>query len=510
MSIEGFDFDINNYDRTELLEILKLSDEVNINPTEVRVAAANMLSSLSNDKNLQEKEKIKVRSFLNKAVSKILFIEDDNNNELLSEDSITPSNAFKGLVNNNNKINNIQNEYEPTIKYSKNIYKPSIIKYADGPVTNNKEINEIIFGNKNNVQEVGGHFLIQGPKQLSGFSEKIQPDGKIDVGLSYSAPSSINPLRLPTINRGLNIDSRFRDNYYQTLSTDFIVTLPFRIKKCTSIQFSNLELPLTYYSFSRKLQNITFNVIITYTDGLIAKFICQIQEGNYGTIYDLGFGTNSARKGLDSEINSAMYAAGIDVANDLCFRVDTISGKSVFALPMDLSGVSYSNVKEFEIQFAVDNDGNVEQTENLQMRLGWQLGFRCATYKGGPSLTGAMGAAIVSEGIYFPRAPRYFLLALDDYNTSAVNDYFQPAFQSSIFPPNILTRLDIGPLRDAKGAYTLADSSGFVTQLNTTRTYFGPVTIEKLHITLYDEYGRIVDLNNMDWSFSLSCICVYD
>mgnify|MGYP003334418813 CR=1 FL=1 len=59
MSIEGFDFDVNNYDRTELLEILKLSDEVNINPTEVRVAAANMLSSLSNDKNLQEREKIK-------------------------------------------------------------------------------------------------------------------------------------------------------------------------------------------------------------------------------------------------------------------------------------------------------------------------------------------------------------------------------------------------------------------------------------------------------------------
>ena len=276
------------------------------------------------------------------------------------------------------------------------------------------------------------------------------------------------------------------------------------------MQFSNLELPLTYYSFSRKQENITFNVLITQDDGLNVKYVCQISEGNYGTVYDLGFGTTSLRKGLEAEINAAMYGAGIQIARDLCFRVDTISGRSVFALPMDTSGVSYSKVTEFEIQFAVDNDGNVEQTENLQLRLGWQLGFRCASYRGGPSFTGAMGAAIVSEGIFFPRSPRYFLLAIDDFNSGSVNDYYLSAFQSSLFPPNVLTRLDIGPLRDNKGAYTLANSSGFVTQLNTVRNYFGPVNIEKLRITLYDEYGRIVDLNNMDWSFSLAFTCIYE
>jgi len=162
------------------------------------------------------------------------------------------------------------------------------------------------------------------------------------------------------------------------------------------------------------------------------------------------------------------------------------------------------------VQFAVDNQGNVNQNENIQLRLGWQLGFRVGTYIGGPSFTGGTGAAITSEGVYFPRSPRYFLLAIDDYNTGSVNDYFQGAFQSSLTPPNILTRIDTGPLRDVKGAFTLADSSGFVTQLNTTRNYFGPVTIEKLHITLYDEFGRIIDLNNMDWSFSLSFTCLYD
>ena len=42
MSIENFDFDISNYDRSELLEILKLREDVNINP----ISSFNSLNSL--------------------------------------------------------------------------------------------------------------------------------------------------------------------------------------------------------------------------------------------------------------------------------------------------------------------------------------------------------------------------------------------------------------------------------------------------------------------------------
>jgi hypothetical protein len=509
MSIDGFDFDVNNYDRSELLEILKLSDEVNINPTEVRVAAANMLSSLSNDKNLHENEKIKVRSFLNKAVNKILFVDETiselNTNK--SENEIISVNAFKGL----NNQSDLQNDYEPTIDYIKQSqYKPPNIK-ANGATLSGKTMREFLVGNQNVTTQMGDHYLIQQPFNKQGVIQTIKKDGSIKLQHVYNPTTIVNPGGyLHTINRGLNVDSRFRDNYYSTISTDFMVTLPFKIKQCVSMQFSNLELPLTYYTFSHKLGNTNFNVIITYNDGIIVKYPCQIQEGNYGTLYDQGFNSSSTRKTLSAEINSAMQAQGIDVNKDLCFRVDTISGRSVFACPMDISGTSTSSVDTFEVQFAVDNDGNVDQNENIQLRLGWQLGFRVGTYIGGPSYTGGTGAAIVSEGIFFPRSPRYLLLAIDDYNTSSVNDYFQGAFQSSITPPNILTRLDAGPLRDAKGSFTLADSSGFVTQLNTTRTYFGPVTIEKLRITLYDEYGRVLDLNGMDWSFSLAFVCLYE
>ena len=39
--------------------------------------------------------------------------------------------------------------------------------------------------------------------------------------------------------------------------------------------------------------------------------------------------------------------------------------------------------------------------------------------------------------------------------------------------------------------------------VNKTRNFFGPVDIQKLHIQLLDEYGRNLNMNNMDYSFCL-------
>jgi hypothetical protein len=46
--------------------------------------------------------------------------------------------------------------------------------------------------------------------------------------------------------------------------------------------------------------------------------------------------------------------------------------------------------------------------------------------------------------------------------------------------------------------------------ITTPREYFGPVDIQNLTIQLLDEYGRIVDLNNMDFSFCLTLTTSYD
>ena len=50
-------------------------------------------------------------------------------------------------------------------------------------------------------------------------------------------------------------------------------------------------------------------------------------------------------------------------------------------------------------------------------------------------------------------------------------------------------------------------SSDMITK---TRSYFCPVNIQKLKIQLIDEYGRVMNLNNMDFSFCLDLTCIYD
>ena len=50
---------------------------------------------------------------------------------------------------------------------------------------------------------------------------------------------------------------------------------------------------------------------------------------------------------------------------------------------------------------------------------------------------------------------------------------------------------------DDTAIYKPANDPGLGVQLNKTREYFGPVNIERLHVSLIDEYGKILDLNNM-------------
>ena len=103
-----------------------------------------------------------------------------------------------------------------------------------------------------------------------------------------------------------------------------------------------------------------------------------------------------------------------------------------------------------------------------------------------------------SEGQCQISGPRYLYLALDDYNNN-VNNYFVSAFSDSINSRNILSRIDLPH----------ANEDGYGSQINRTRNYFGPVNIEKMQIRLLDEYGRVINMNNMDWSFTLMFECMY-
>ena len=142
------------------------------------------------------------------------------------------------------------------------------------------------------------------------------------------------------------------------------------------------------------------------------------------------------------------------------------------------------------------------------MKLGWLLGFRLGEYVS--SINEKSKQEIRSEGICLPNGPQYLFLAVNDF-TNAGNNHFVAAFNSSILSPHILARFNYQTLLQDSGFYSFTTSiNQDLEEDNRIRSYFGPVNINRLHIQILDEYGRVVDFNNMDWSFTLALDVLYD
>jgi hypothetical protein len=149
----------------------------------------------------------------------------------------------------------------------------------------------------------------------------------------------------------------------------------------------------------------------------------------------------------------------------------------------------------FTLNFQADHNGNADQFTPLPLKLGWMLGFRNGIY--------ANNSTYISEGVIEVSGPRYMYLVVDDYNNN-VNNIFYSAFTSSILNKNILARISF------KDAFLDTVKQNNLSIITTAREYYGPVDIQKLNIQLLDEYGRILDINNMDYSFCLTLETLYD
>ena len=386
---------------------------------------------------------------------------------------------------------------------------------------------------KNTVSEVNDHFIIKQERDLKE-AYAANPNDGLNVGsLGGAPPGIINPINYRTIKRAVNIDSRFRPNYYQSSSADQQITLPYKFEKVINMRLASIELPLTYYAISESLGNNAFVVNWDNSGGDFQNSaLIKIPDGNYQT-----YNTNIANGSGGSEIESIMNAAllssvaitptdspynGVTIQSDASFNmrytVDSTSGKSIYAL--DVSGINHTPLidlidtgkLDYQIVFAVDSNGATITNQPLPFFLGWELGYRMNMYNSGSGTTIAnniiLPSAIVSEGLFYIKGPQYIFIAIDDYNNN-VNNYYVSAYSDSINNRNILAKINLSNSGNANGAYQTSETDGFSSHINRSRSYFGPVNIEKMRITLYDEYGRIINLNNMDWSCSLVFECMY-
>ena len=289
-------------------------------------------------------------------------------------------------------------------------------------------------------------------------------------------PGVINPIKKRTTKKNLNIDSKFRENYFTNPSSNFNFNLPVNINDVLQMQLASIELPTTYYVVSKQYGNNFFSITVNTSTTVI-----NIPDGNYDQIT------------MMEAINNQLLLAGAPF-NAVSFVINltnatTGSGQTLVGFN-DLSGNTV-----LTLNFQADRNGIDDRNTPLPLKFGWIIGFRNGVY--------ANNLNYVSEGVVDVTGPKYMFLAIDDYKNN-VNNNFYSAFNSSILNKNILARISL-----QANTFNVLEQNN-LNLVTTPREYFGPVDIQILNVQLLDEYGRIVDLNNMDFSFCLTLTTVYD
>jgi hypothetical protein len=247
-----------------------------------------------------------------------------------------------------------------------------------------------------------------------------------------------------------------------------------------SLQLSALELPTTFYAVSAVFGNNFFVLDVPS----ITSLIVTIPDGNYVYSTFVGYVNNF----LQNQTVNILY-------KDIEFIADTNTNGSSGSNRMVVGLKAGSTITNYSINFQTDRYGNEDRQTPLPLKCGWLMGFREGYYENNVSY--------ISEGLIDLVGTKYIYLAVDDFNNN-VSDGFYGAFTSSILNKNILARISL-----QGSVFNVLAQNNFI--LTTTpRQYFGPVDIQKLQIQLLDEYGRILNLNNMDYSFCLTFQTIYD
>ena len=146
---------------------------------------------------------------------------------------------------------------------------------------------------------------------------------------------------------------------------------------------------------------------------------------------------------------------------------------------------------------------------SIQLNMGWILGFRKSyyvyddDYVERTAVSYDKNEGFEAEACYQnTNGQRYIFLSIDDFNKNYSKTMLSPFENSVINDDNIFAKIN-----NASDSFDY--SNGDVDFLF-KRTYFGPVDLMKLRIRILDEFGRVVDLNKSDYSFTIKVEQLYD
>ena len=287
---------------------------------------------------------------------------------------------------------------------------------------------------------------------------------------------NINSIKRITKLINVHLDSCFRDKYYNSNPCNFVYQLPKQFKNVVSMKLASIEIPNAWYLFSHLKKNNTFQIEVTHCKECTLYNIV-IPDGNYNSDSLVAF--LNMKYFHQSNNNDSMLKY-------ICVSVNEFNNKTQFEItehaPDDFV---------FSLHFTTD------KTDNMIDTCGWILGFRMARYLGIEDM-------ILSEGLFDAGGDRYIYLTVNDYQYN-YNETNIICFDKSSIEEYTLAKVQL-----LNGKFSMIIDENNKNPLVKIRQYNGPVNISKLEIKVLDKYGSVLDLNFMDFSFSLELEVLYE
>lgn len=425
-------------------------------------------------------------------------IEDYTMDELFSLLSIeiTPQSNYEDIKE---KIELSTNNF---IKQFQALQKPEIVNFFEQVKSSLIGIKEIVSTNSQNVITYQNLYNPkQTNKELYGADMFNQNNG------------AGNPIHRKTVSKLLNIDSRFRQDYLSSPTTNYLIDLPYPINNVTEMTLCDLELPSTFYPLSTSYQNNYFWIKTTDIFDAVMYYYIIIPDGNYyfqTLITNINYYFSNVRLGLSIEFdlnynNIGGVGEGTGLTKIGILNQTDISNSTLVTFELNFNGSMVPNQKTSARYKATDPNVIFYDTPNpldYKQLFGWILGYRDPLYKGVIIDEITLHMYYKSESVLDLSGPKYLFLIVDDFNKS-MNINFLTASVKGLLSDNIIARIS------QKGQLFSIQSQNDFSVYSEPRYYYGPVNISKIQVKLIDEYGRIVELNNKDFSFTLRLTTIY-
>lgn len=301
----------------------------------------------------------------------------------------------------------------------------------------------------------------------------------------------------------VHLNTLYRDNLHDPPENSNF-TFSQAYNNIVGMKLLNIEIASTWYMITER--NQTFYLRIRKKNDVLEEIPISISEGNYT---------------LDTfleEINKKITLALDDYASDITISVDTDERtlKIIFNL-------QYLNdlVKYIEIIFCKE----VKTRNEVVNSLGWIMGYRTMEYiivskyynyngTNKDSLPRAIpdGNFIAlddnkftqkSESLFNGSRDRYIYFVVDDYQS-------EQSLNNIVFNDEVVDRNVLGKIFLCEGGFGLNMREYSDSNTILIKRFKREHNIRKINVKILDQCGELLDLNNMNFSFSLEFIQVFN